>query len=70
MIIFVGWKKKPNLFLYFSLLLEKSHKAENDLTHKSEQRVINAEERALVAEKEMSKMQEQLKVCLVMILFN
>jgi len=70
MIIFVGWTKKPNLFHYFPLLLEKSHKAENDLTHKAEQRVINAEQRALVAEKEMSKMQEQLKVCLIMILFN
>ncbi len=70
MIIFVGWIKQPNLSRYFPLLLEKSHKAENDLTHQSEQRVINAEQRALVAEKEMSKMQEQLKVCLVIILFN
>ncbi|UJR10069.1 hypothetical protein I4U23_014291 [Adineta vaga] len=42
-------------------LNRKIYQTNDDVTVKSEQRVANAEERALVAEREVSKMQEQLK---------
>ncbi|CAF4354539.1 unnamed protein product [Adineta steineri] len=41
--------------------MQRSRKNENDLIHTSEQQVTSAEERALNAEREMSKLQEQLK---------
>ena len=42
--------------------LENNRKSENDLANQSEQRVINAEQRAVVAEEHLSRLSEEIKV--------
>ena len=43
-------------------LVDTHHRTENDLIEDTERRIANAEQRALVSEEQMSKMQEELKV--------
>jgi len=65
MILFVNFKNKHLILLiiFFLLLLEKSYKTENDLVNNSERKIIDAEHRASIAEQQISKMEEEKKVC-------
>lgn len=46
------------------VLLDKNAKVENDLIMSAEKRANDADKRAYLAEAEMSKLQERIKVCL------
>jgi len=47
---------------FSSLLLEKNYKTENDQIGNFQQKIIDAEQRTLIAEKQISKLEEEIKV--------
>lgn len=47
---------------FSSLLLENNYKTENDQIGNFQQKIIDAEQRTLIAEKQISKMEEEIKV--------